>query len=201
MGVVGTDFVVVASDTRLAADYSIDCRHKSRVFKLTSKCMAVITGFEGDIDAIVSRLRIAIWNYQQEHFKELVTESAACLVSTVLYSKRFLPYYVNVILAGIDSAGTPALYGYDPVGCIERHHYIATGTGCALGLPILDLAFGEIHRCTTGFPYPTLDKAKEILRDAICSAAERDIYTGDNVEIAVFTNDGMTIEEYPLPAH
>jgi 20S proteasome subunit beta 6 len=70
-----------------------------------------------------------------------------------------------------------------------------------LTIPILDCAFGSIHQNTTPFPHPTLDDAKQILRDAITSAAERDIYTGDAVQIATVTADGLKIEEFPLPAH
>jgi 20S proteasome subunit beta 6 len=202
LGIVGQDFVAVASDTRLAAaDYTIDCRRKSRIFQLTTKALIVSTGFQGDVEALVARLRAAVWNYQQEHFKELSTESLASYVSNVLYSKRLFPYYTYVMVAGIGQNGRPLLYGYDPVGCIEQLNYDANGTGASLAMPILDLAFGSMHRNTEPFPYPDVDRARDILRDTMCSAAERDIYTGDTLEVAIFTAEGLKIEEYPLPAH
>jgi 20S proteasome subunit beta 6 len=51
------------------------------------------------------------------------------------------------------------------------------------------------------FPHPSMDEARDILRDAMTSTAERDIYTGDAVQIAILTADGLKIEEFPLPAH
>ena len=201
MGVIGKDFVVIATDTRLSSDYHIDCRHKSRIFQMTSKSMICATGFQGDVEAFITRMRNIVTTYSQDHFKEISTESLAHCVSNVLYSRRFFPYYVNILVAGMGRNGEGLLYGYDPVGTIECHKYDVNGSGSALGTSILDAAFGTIHENTKPFPYPTLDKAKEILRDAMCSVAERDIYTGDALEIAVFTGDGMQIEEFPLPIH
>jgi 20S proteasome subunit beta 6 len=201
LAVVGTNFVVVASDTRLSSDYSIHSRHKTRIFRITSKAIIVATGFQADLEAFVSRVRIVAATYAQEHFKELSVESLSVNVSNILYSKRFFPYYINVLVAGIGKNGEGLLFGYDPVGTLENLKYDVNGSGSPLAMPILDCAFGTIHRNTVPFPYPSLDEAKQILRDAITSAAERDIYTGDALQIATVTADGLKIEEFPLPAH
>jgi 20S proteasome subunit beta 6 len=201
LGVVGTDFVVIASDTRLASGYSIDSRHKSRIFQLTPRTVIALTGFQADIEALVSRLRIVIANYTQEHFKEISIESLGVLVSNILYSKRFFPYYVYPTVAGISKSGQGVLFGYDPVGTLENLKYDATGSAVSLAIPILDCAFGSLHRNTVPFQHPTLDQAKQLLREAITSTAERDILTGDAVQIATLTADGLTIEEFPLPSH
>ena len=42
--------------------------------------------------------------------------SIARMISTILYSKRFFPYYVYNILGGIDEEGRGAVYSYDTVG-------------------------------------------------------------------------------------
>ena len=201
IGITGTDFVMVGTDTRLSANYSIDCRHKSRVFPMTKKAMIVATGFDADIDAFITRMRNILINYQQEHFKELSTESLAHSVSNILYSKRFFPYEVNILVAGIGQNGQGLLYGYDPVGCIESLHYDTNGTGSPMAIPILDAAFGSTHHNTRPFNHPNLDTARDIIRDTMASVAERDIYTGDFLQIAIMTKDGFKIEEYPLPYH
>jgi 20S proteasome subunit beta 6 len=66
-------------------------------------------------------------------------------------------------------------------------------------LPFLDSVF-------VGYNNPKADKkvtyskeeAVELLYKAFTSAAERDIYTGDKVEIVVIDKDGVTREERPL---
>lgn len=44
----------------------------------------------------------------------------------------------------------------------------------------------------------TLEKAKMILKDAFISAAERDIYTGDSMNLSIITKDGVQTETYDL---
>ena len=43
-----------------------------------------------------------------------------------------------------------------------------------------------------------MDKALDLVKDAFVSAGERDIYTGDRVEILVITRDGTQREELQL---
>ena len=58
--------------------------------------------------------------------------SIARMISTILYSKRFFPYYVYNILGGIDEEGRGAVYSYDPVGSYER--LVCNAAGPAQGL-------------------------------------------------------------------
>ena len=85
--------------------------------------MISATGFQGDVEAFITRMRSIISTYSQDHFKEMSTEAVAHCVSNVLYSKRIFPYYVNILVGGIGKNGEGLLYGYDPVGTIECHKY------------------------------------------------------------------------------
>lgn len=80
--------------------------------------------------------------YNHEHQKEMNTPAVAQLLSTMLYYKRFFPYYVSNILAGLDSEGKGAVYHYDPVGHYERNKYYAGGSSVALLQPFLD---NQVH--------------------------------------------------------
>lgn len=44
----------------------------------------------------------------------------------------------------------------------------------------------------------TEDKAVKLVKDVFISAAERDIYTGDNLHISIITKDGVRTEVFPL---
>ena len=43
--------------------------------------------------------------YEHEHHKKMTTSAIAAMLSTVLYYRRFFPYYTYNILAGIDENG------------------------------------------------------------------------------------------------
>ena len=44
----------------------------------------------------------------------------------------------------------------------------------------------------------TLDETLELVKDIFSSAGERDIYTGDFVDIHIITKDGTKYEQFPL---
>lgn len=66
------------------------------------------------------------------------TPATAQMLSTMLYYKRFFPYYVSNILAGLDTEGKGVVYRYDPVGHTELAPYVAGGSAGALLQPLLD---------------------------------------------------------------
>lgn len=44
----------------------------------------------------------------------------------------------------------------------------------------------------------TIEQALKVAKDAFTSAAERDIHTGDHVEIWIITKEGVRIEKFDL---
>lgn len=60
------------------------------------------------------------------------------MISTILYSKRFFPYYVYNILGGLDEEGKGGVYSFDPVGSYEREFCRAAGAAQSLLQPFLD---------------------------------------------------------------
>lgn len=76
--------------------------------------------------------------YKHEHQKDMSTLATAQMLSTILYHKRFFPYYVSNTLAGLDENGAGCVFSYDPIGHCEKKLYGATGSAGALLLPLLD---------------------------------------------------------------
>lgn len=77
------------------------------------------------------------------------TAAAAQMMSILMYNKRFFPYYVNNILAGLDDEGRGAVYSYDPVGHYSRSDYRATGNSRNL-LQVELYATTGIVSCNSG---------------------------------------------------
>lgn len=205
IAVAGADYVIVASDTRLSEGYSILSRDEPHTFALQPHCMIGCVGFHGDCLTFVKKLEIRLRMYEYENsLKTMSTPAIAQLASTLLYYKRFFPYYVNTIVGGLMPDGQGAVYSYDPVGSFEREMYRASGSSAALIQPLLDSQFG-LKNLNGNFTLnkslvctKSRDAAVAIVRDAFISAAERDIYCGDSVTINVITKDGVKTEHYPL---
>ena len=76
--------------------------------------------------------------YKYEHQKDISTPAVAQMLSTMLYYKRFFPYYISNVLAGLDEEGKGCVYSYDPIGHMERANFRAGGSAGALLQPLLD---------------------------------------------------------------
>ena len=136
--------------------------------------------------------------YEQDHNKVMSTPASAQLVSNQLYYKRFFPYYISNILAGLDENGEGVIYSYDPVGHCERNKYRTGGSSSALIQPLLDNQIGLKNQENAEPRELTIDEAKKIIKDVFISAAERDIYCGDAVVIQTITKDGIQEEKFDL---
>lgn len=103
--VSGDDYTIVASDTRLGSYYSIPSRNVSRVIKLTDKVVLASSGMQSDIAVLHKVLKIRLTQYKFNHHKDMTLTALSQMLSTVLYYRRFQPYYTFNVLGGIDEEG------------------------------------------------------------------------------------------------
>lgn len=194
LAVAGADYCVVAADTRLSIGYSILSRDHSKISQLSDKCVLASSGFQGDIKALQKALAAKELIYEHNNNKKMSCPAMAQLLSNTLYYKRFFPYYAFNVLAGLDTQGKGCVFTYDAVGSYERTGYSAQGTGSALMMPVLDNQL----KSPSPLLLPAQDAvtplsesdAVDLVKDVFASATERDIYTGDRLEIVVINSFG-----------
>lgn len=113
----------------------------------------------------------------------------AQLLSNTLYFKRFFPYYAFNICAGLDVDGKGCVYTYDAIGSYERTGYSCQGSGQALIMPVLDnqlkAASPLLHPPQSSATPLSEEEAVDLVKDCFATAGERDIYTGDAVDIFI----------------
>ena len=59
--------------------------------------------------------------------------------------RRFFPYYVYNLVAGLDDEGKGAVFSYDPVGSYDRDEMKCAGSAASLIQPFLDNQIGRQH--------------------------------------------------------
>ncbi|BCR97660.1 proteasome core particle subunit beta 6 [Aspergillus luchuensis] len=217
LGITGSDFAILAGDTRSVAGYNINSRYVPKVFKIGgddesgegANIVLSVVGFAADGQALKERLDAVVKMYKYQHGKPMSVRACAQRLSTILYQKRFFPYYVHAILAGLDEDGKGALYSYDPVGSYEREQCRAAGSAASLIMPFLDNQVnfknqyipgsGEGHALEPkkAEPLPR-DTVEQLVRDAFTSAVERHIEVGDGLQMMVITRSGIEEIYYPL---
>lgn len=204
VAVAGSDYCVVASSNRLSTGFSILTRNQEKIIKMSNKCVIATANFQADRKQLQKTLQFKHIMYQHSHGKPMSVAAMAQLVSNTLYYKRFFPYYTYNLVCGLDEEGRGAVYTYDPVGSYERTGYSCEGTGKDLIQPVLDnqlkasspLVIPEEDWMSTR----PLDEAVDLVKDAFVSAGERDIYTGDVVEVLIITKEGIRTETLQLKA-
>ncbi|XP_034947288.1 proteasome subunit beta type-1 [Chelonus insularis] len=198
VAIAGEDFSIIASETRLSSGYSIYTRNQEKLFTLSDKTVLGCSGCWCDILTFTRILAARMQMYKHEHLKEMSTPAAAQMMSTMLYYKRFFPYYISNILAGLDENGKGCIFSYDPIGHCERNMYRAGGSSGALLQPLLDNQVGFKNQEGAEKEPLTQEKALKIIKDVFISATERDILCGDGLTIKIITKDGIKSEYFEL---
>ena len=98
--------------------------------------------------------------------------------------------------------GKGCVYTYDAIGSYERTGYSCQGSGQALIMPVLDNQL----KAVSPLLYPpqssatplTEAEALDLVKDCFASAGERDIYTGDAVDICIINAAGIRHETLQL---
>lgn len=198
VAIAGDDYVVIGGDTRLSSGFSIYTRNQNKLFRLNETTILGCSGCWCDTLTLTRILAARMQMYKHEHQKSMTTPATAQMLSTILYYKRFFPYYISNILVGLDTEGKGCVYSYDPIGHTERSSYRAGGSAGALLQPLLDNQIGFKNMPNvTRTPIP-VEKALSVLKDVFISTAERDIYTGDSIIINIITKDGIKEERFEL---
>merc|ERR1719158_1760012 len=106
--------------------------------QLTDKCTIASCGMKADAITLHKMLKARIVMYEHTHRKPPSVTAIAQMLSTILYYKRFFPYYTFNIVAGVDDNGDGAVYHYDAIGSFERVPYTTSGSGSSLVMSVLD---------------------------------------------------------------
>ncbi|KAG9236112.1 putative proteasome component C5 [Amylocarpus encephaloides] len=216
LAISGNDFMIMAGDTRSTSGYNINTRYSPKVFKIggttssqdDATLVLSVVGFAADGHALKEKLDAIVKMYRYQHGKPMSVKACAQRLSTILYGKRFFPYYVTAILGGLDEDGKGAVYSYDPVGSYEREQCRAAGAAASLIMPFLDnqVNFKNQYIPGSGEGHALVERAKDplplvvveaLVKDAFDSAVERHIEVGDGLSMMLITKNG--IEEKFLP--
>ncbi|KAJ2161790.1 Proteasome subunit beta type-6 [Coemansia sp. RSA 552] len=191
LAIAGEDFVIVASDTRQSNGYQVNTRYDPKAFELSNSTVLALSGCSADGKRLCEVLEQRAQVYFHKHERAMGTQAMAQQLSNTLYSRRMFPYYTFPILAGMCD-GKGRVYSYDAIGNMESVTHIAFGSASALVQPFLDsqVAFNN-QRGADPARRLTHDEARMLAIDAFTGATERDIYTGDWLEIYTIDVTGV----------
>jgi len=155
-------------------------------------------GMQADHKTLHKILSSRMISYRHTHRKAMSTTAIAQMLSATLYYKRFFPYYTFNVVGGLDENGVGCVFSYDAVGSFERVNYASSGTGQTLIQPFLDNQVALKNQTNREVENLSEDECLQFVKDTMMSAGERDIYTGDYVDIAIINQKGIRWEKFNL---
>jgi len=179
------DGVIMATDTR-ATMLPGFVAHKrvKKIYRVTRNIGMTIAGVPAEALNILDLLRANASIYQIHRKRDIPVRSVAVLASNLLFSQRYYPYAVQIVVGGYDYDGYH-LYSLDPFGSAIEDNLIATGSGSPVAYGVLENGYDERI---------TLNNGLVLAANAIRSAMKRDVYTGDSFDIATVTREKGYVE-------
>lgn len=120
--------------------------------------------------------------YRLREERDIEPETMANLVSSSLYEKRFGPFYVSPVIAGINQhTKEPFVCGFDSIGCINfAKDFIVSGTAS-------DQLFGTCESLWEPDMEP--EDLFETISQALLNSVDRDALSGWGAHVYVVTKD------------
>lgn len=178
VGIVFDKGVVLAADKRATMGSLIASKEVEKIHPLSDRIALTLAGGVGDAQSIVRLMRAELELYRYNRGEEITVEGAATLLSNVLQGTKYYPYFVQLIIGGVDSQ--PRLYDVDLMGGLLPEKYTSTGSGSVVAFGILDEYYKDGMNEA---------EAARVAARSIQSAMRRENNTGDGVDVLVITKD------------
>jgi proteasome beta subunit len=188
VGIVCKDGVVLASERRVSYGYFVMSKTGKKVFKIAEKIGAACAGIVADMQILTREVSAYLSLYTFEREQGVMVHTAAKLMGSMLFERRYFPYLAQTIVGGMDESGAK-LFVLDPLGSVIEDKYTAVGSGSEIAMGLLESEFKE------GM---SVDDAKSLVRKAVKTASARDIGSGEGIDMLIITNDGIREEHEPI---
>jgi proteasome beta subunit len=180
IGIVFKDGVILATEKRATMGYMIASKKAKKVYKVAERIGMTTAGGVGDAQQLARILTVECNLYQIRRSRSITVGASATLLSNHLNQNRHFPYYVQLLIGGVDENG-PSVYSVDAMGGATREEEIvATGSGSPMAYGVLEDRF---HKDMTE------DEAIDIAIRALKSAMKRDAGSGEGIHVVVITKD------------
>ncbi|PKG33085.1 archaeal proteasome endopeptidase complex subunit beta [Methanoregula sp.] len=184
IGIVFADGVILATEKRATMGLMIASKKAKKVYQVADRIGMTTAGGVGDAQQLARILTVECNLYQIRRSRPITVGATATLLSNYLNQNRYFPYYVQLLVGGVDEKG-PSVYSVDAMGgATKEEEIVATGSGSPMAYGVLEDRFK---------PNMTEEEATEIAVRGLKSAMKRDAGSGEGIHVVVITKDKFQI--------
>jgi proteasome beta subunit len=180
MAIICDGGLVIGSESQASMGFFVASNTAIKIYKITDYIAMTIAGGVADAQKIVDQIRAMAQLNILDWRRQPTVRSMAKLTSKILGQNRMLPYYVALIVGGVDQEGAH-IFTLGGLGSIlEEKQFASTGSGSPMAYGVLESEYRENL---------SIEEGVEIVKRAISSARKRDAGSGGEFQILTITAD------------
>lgn len=182
VGLVCSDGIVFGADTRASMGYFIAAKDVQKIHQVDDHLAMTIAGSVADAQTLVRVMQAELRLFKMRKGHNLSVNAATSLLANIMYQYKYFPFYVQILIGGVDTNGKGSIYNLDPLGGVTGENVISTGSGSPMAYGLLEDQYVENR--------PIKENLKLAGR-AIATAMKRDAATGEHVDLIHVNADGF----------
>ena len=181
LGLVCKDGIVMATEMRATMGNLIGHKTTQKLFRISDNMALTVAGLVGDAQMLARWLSAEVKLYELKHGTQMSLKAASTLMANIMNGRRYMPFWVQLLLGGNDSEGSH-IYSLDAAGGSIPDKFQTTGSGSPFVYGVLEDRFTDNLNVKEG---------KELGVRALTAAMKRDSASGDGISMCVINADGF----------
>jgi len=185
VALVCKDGVVLCADKRVTSGYLVAYKKYEKIVQITDNIAVTVAGTVSDVQLLTKLLRAELKLKDLRTNREVMVKEAVNLLSSMVYNNirkmSMIPGISHFVLGGKDKEG---IHAYD-IGADGSTTYIdeytSSGSGSVMAYGVLETLYKKDM---------TVEEGVKLGAKAINAAVQRDIASGNGIDIVSITKDG-----------
>ena len=121
VAMAGENCIAIAADKRYGVRQlqTVSC-NRQKIFQLTDQTFVGLAGLATDVQTMSQLLDFRIKLYSLREERTMQPKTVGNLISSMLYEKRFGPWFTEPVVAGLDKEGKPFMCAFDFIGAMSK---------------------------------------------------------------------------------
>ncbi len=180
ISIVCKDGVVMATERRATAGHMIAHKNTKKLFKIDTNLGLTVAGLVGDAQMLARYIKAEAELYRLKRGRSLTVKACSTLMANIVGGRSYYPYYVQLIIGGVDDDGGHT-YSIDAAGGSIGDEYITTGSGSPFVYGVLEDHFKKDL---------SVDDGVNLAIRGLTAAMKRDAASGNGIDVAIIDKKG-----------